>query len=571
MNFDDFVKNDTPSFNDFMMQGYAYKKNESAFEYVDEFIRYTCNEKTKTHIQYLGCRRLSPKEEIKYMYNGKRYVYELAMSDIYLVEYSFKYGSNDTILKYHTYLPYLSPGNIIKFSGVNLVIMPLLSNKVISIGDNIIFVNINTAKYNFYRYLHGISVDNIIQRVPIITAQLYKNQSKKLENTTKAYTILIHYLLGHYGFTELCKLYLGFVPIVSYGPINKEGYVSIKSTGMIPHGYIKDRGPYNPSNIVFSVKESDYNENVSYFLGNIIYLLDNFPDVITIDYLDNTLMWKKLLGEIIHSGNHRLNYIMEKMNAHFKDVNSLLDPVTRSKLKSIGREVNTTMELIYIIFQNYNNWIMTNNVKSFYYNKSYETETYILNAITSNILRAILDISKEELRINSQELDVKDVTKIFNKYITKKLIFLLRRNKLLVTSLEYSGDSLYPKNTALIVEQEANPINVDKEGNSPIEKKKLHGSMITIGTLLGLPKKNPIPIVRLNPYVNVDYATGTILPDKDHNDIIDKTSVLLNNIISADDVANDVLDDIELNEDNDESISNDDDDYDDNDDNDSME
>jgi len=85
-----------------------------------------------------------------------------------------------------------------------------------------------------------------------------------------------------------------------------------KTTGNVPNGYIRNKQLYQPTNIKFIVDEKDYTEEVLYCIGNMFYILDNFPDSITIDELDNTSMWRRLLGEIIHSGNHGLAYLNVK-------------------------------------------------------------------------------------------------------------------------------------------------------------------------------------------------------------------------------------------------------------------
>jgi len=67
-----------------------------------------------------------------------------------------------------------------------------------------------------------------------------------------------------------------------------------------------------------------------------------------------------------------------------------------------------------------------------------------------------------------------------------------------------------------------------------VDKKKIVASMATIGSILGLSKKDPNPLVRLNPYVNVDYKTGTVLPHPEYNPIIEETDKVLTNMIVSD-------------------------------------
>jgi len=264
------------------------------------------------------------------------------------------------------------------------------------------------------------------------------------------------------------------------------------------------------------------------------YIIDNFPEAISIDELDNTLIWKRLLGEIIHSGNHGLAYLSEKINAHFNDLNSNFDTITINKLRDIGVDSGNLIRLLAVIFKNFNNWIMNAEVRSLYHNKTYEIESFILSHLTSRITRIVLDINKEELRIGNDKLESKIVDKIFKKYFVTRAIFSLKKDKQYVTSIEYSGDHLYPKNTAMVVQQESDFVNINNADVNTSEKKKIVASMATVGSILGLSKKNPVPVVRLNPYVNIDPATGSVLPHPIYNNIIEETDKLLANIVTSD-------------------------------------
>lgn len=537
-----FIADKTPKFNQQAVEGLCYHRLNNAIAYIDNFIKYSCNSKTNTHLQYLGYRELLPKEEIKFLFNKtSKVVYDIAENDIYLVDFMFKYGDEEQVRHHQFYIPYMNKGNIIHLSGNNFLVMPVLSDKVISIGDKIIFINILTAKYSFTRTTFSIQVQHagqssgIFNRVSIVNTELYKNQVKKLEDTTKANTTVMHYLLANYGYTKTMNMLLGFVPKPVYD-YSKTDKVILSSTGNVPHGYIKNKQLYQKTSIKFIVDEDKYNEDVLYVVGNLFYIIDNFPDTISIDELDNTVIWKRLLGEIIHSGNHGLAYLSEKINAHFNDLNSSFDTITIGKLRDIGVDSNNLIGLLGVIFKQFNNWIMNAEVRSLYHNKTYEIESFILSHLTSRITRIVLDINKEELRINNEKLDSKIVDKIFKKYFVTRAIFSLKKDKQYVTSIEYSGDHLYPKNTAMVVQQESDFVNVNNADVNTSEKKKIVASMATVGSILGLSKKNPVPVVRLNPYVNIDQATGSVLPHPVFNNIIEETDRLLANITVSDEI-----------------------------------
>lgn len=536
-----YIHDISPKFNHVMMNGLAHHRMAYSIQYLDRFIKYACQSKTQTHLRYLGYKEMSPKDEIKFLFNKTgRTEYDIAENSIYLVKFFFQYGESDEVMEHLFYLPYVSRGNTINLSGSKMLVTPVLADKVISIGEHAIFINILTAKYNFSSTIFAVSINGRYERVTIVNTELYRNQSKKQEDTTKANTTTLHYLLANDGYTKVMQRLLGFVPIMTYKDA-LEGHVVIKSTDQAPQGYIKNKKIYEPTPIRFAVKVEQYNEHALYVIGNLFYIIDNFPDRLLIEYFDETIVWKRLLGEIIHSGNHSLDYLKEKIGAHFNDLNSLFDDVTTDKLSDVGVNADTLIDLIYVIFEKFNNWIMTTSSKSLYGNKTYEVESFALANLTSAITRIVLDINKEELRENKAVLEQKSVDKIFKKYFKTKKVFSLKNEKLFVTSIEYCGDHLYPKNVAMIVQQEADPTNIKSNNVNTSERKKISASMATVGSILGLSKGNPTPVVRLNPYVNVDIATGTVLPNPLHNGIVEATDKMLNDV-----VPNDVVDMVEL-------------------------
>lgn len=531
-----FIEEISPKFNKQMVEGICYHRLNTAITYIDRFIKYGCQGKTQTHLRYLGYKEVMPKDELKFLFNKtSRTEYDIAENDIYLVEFYFQYGDVEEPLKYMFYIPFMNKGNIIHLSGNKLLVMPVFADKVISVGEKIIFINILTAKYNFTRSYGSVIVNGKYKRIPIINTELYKNQSKKQEDTTTANTTVMHYLLANYGYTQTMNRLLGFVPTLTFKD-EVEGCVVVKSTGQPPQGYIRNKLLYEATPIRFAVPEHLFNEAVLYAIGNMFYIIDNFPDSLSVQDVDDTVIWKRLLGEIIHSGNHSLFYLSEKINAHFNDLNSKFDNITIDKLKDVGVNSTTLIELITVIFENFNTWIMNASPRSLYYNKTYEVESFALSNLTSRITRIVLDINKEELRVNSNQLDIKVVDKIFKKYFKTRTVFSLKNEKLFVASIDYSGDHLYPKNTAMVIQQESDFVNVKKAEVNTSERKKLVASMATIGSILGLNKSNPTPLIRMNPYVNVDYPTGTVLPHPQFNDIIEETDKLLANMVLSESV-----------------------------------
>ncbi|QXN70464.1 putative RNA polymerase beta subunit [Bacillus phage vB_BspM_AgentSmith] len=544
-----FIKERTPKFNKQLVEGLCYHRLKDAISYIDQFIRYSCEQKTDTNLRYLGFKEVTPQEELKFLFNkSNRVTYDIARNDIYLVKFIFQYGEEEEIRESYFYMPFLEKGNSMHMSGNKFLISPVLADKVISIGEQIIFINILTAKYSFNRLHHNVSVDGAFRRVPLVLGELYKNQVKKLQDTTKAKPTIMHYLLANYGYTKTMQMLLGFVPTPVYDYTGSDKVV-IASTGLKPRGYIKDASIYEPTKIKFLIDHSQYNEEVLYCIGNLYYVLDNFPDRISIEELDNTTIWRWLLSEIIHTGLHSLSYLNEKINAHFNDLSSDFDIVTRKKLKDIDVDVTNLIELLLVIFKNFNSWMLTSNDRNLYHSKTYEVESYVLSYLTSRITRAVLDINKEEMRTQGGLLESKTVDKIFKKYFGLRSVFGIRKETTFVSTVNYSGDHLYFKRTSIVSEQESDFVNVGVKETNTSERKKIVASMATIGSILGLSKKNPTPLIHLNPYCNIDYNSGTVLPHPQYDNIIESTDKLLANIGVIDEIEDlDTLDSSFMNE-----------------------
>lgn len=532
---DSFIRSRTPSFNKEMVEGLCYHRINNAIDYIDQFIKYSVTSKTNTHLKYLGYQEVSPKDEVKFLFNkSSRVVHDIAENDMYLTKFLFQYGQETEVREYYFYIPFLAKGNTIRLSGTKFLVMPTLADKVVSIGERIIFINILTAKYNFTRMYHTVSVNGTYTPIPVINSELYKNQAKKLEDTTKANSTIMHYLLANYGYSATMQMLLGFVPTPVYDT-NRTDVSVIESAQTVPRGYIGPKELYTPTKIKFVIDNKDYTNNVPYYLGNIFYLLDNFPERLTIENLDDTTVWRRLMGEIIHSGNHGIAYLAEKMGAHFNDLNSQFDTITINKLRDVNISATSLIELLVVIFRNFNDWIMSEETRSLYHNKSYEVESFVLSQLTSRITRIVLDINKEELRLNNEPLEKATVDKIFKKYFATRAIFNIRKEKRFVTSIEYSGDHLYFKNTSMVVLQESDFISDSNPDANTSERRKLVASMATVGSILGLSKKNPTPLIRVNPYVNTD-ANGTVLPHLEHDEIVRRTDLLLANVEMNDNI-----------------------------------
>lgn len=524
-----WISEQTPKFNKEIVEGFSYHRLKGAVKYIDDYIQYVSKKRTKTKLDYLGYRIVPPEEEValKFKGGGSR-PYDLAEDGLYLVEYSFRYADEEKIRKHLIYLPHLEPGNKLMLGSKEWLIMPTLADKVISIGERQIFIYVNSAKHTFVRTIHTVSENGLYRNVPVVMGDIYRNPVKKLDDTTNAKSTIIHYLLAYYGYSKTMELILGWVPQPVYDVGDRTGKVVFESTGLAPDGFKGDPREYKKNRIKFIINEEDNTPEVIYCVGNVLYVLDNFSERLSIEQMEDPIVWRRFMGEIIFSGNHGLHFIMDKMYRHFSGLDYPFDADINHKLKDIGIEADNLIELLATIFRNFNTWLATGDDRNLYNTKSMEVETYALSKITFMFTKLYLDINKEELALEpGQKLVTEEVDKAFRAHMRERSIFHLKKEILYVSSVEDATDHLYFKQTAFLSKQESNSINAAAGGSNTSARHKLSATMATIGSILYLSKRNPDPCIRQNPYASVDFKSGTILPDPMVGDIVTKTDKLL--------------------------------------------
>jgi hypothetical protein len=201
-----------------------------------------------------------------------------------------------------------------------------------------------------------------------------------------------------------------------------------------------------------------------------------------------------------------------------------MDNIVIEELKECGFTVSTFYDLLVLVLANFNSMVMdSSNTGNSMYGKSLKVLYYVLYDISSSIFRANFRLSK--LASKKPIITQTDIVETFNKYIKQGAIYGLTSGKIITETVSYSGDHKYPKITSKITEQESMPgatrgkskrlsVGVDKH---------LDISMVEAGSVLFLSKSNPSPTNRVNPYVNIDVATGTILPNPKFLELCDKT------------------------------------------------
>lgn len=522
----------TPKVNDAVMKGLATLYMQNAEQYIDNVFRSAARSFPKGLV-YSGYERCTPEEEfaeVTKVKNNKR-IYDLAKSDLYLVKYKFTF--NDVPLPdRYVYLPFVGEAGIFSLGGSLFHITPVLSDKVISPGFDSIFVRLLRDKIIFKRCYHSLIIDGVRETTHVIWSQIYRKprDNKKVPVTTKAMTTIPHYLFAKFGFTETFRRFAGSVPVVGGAEINETNYprdnwVICESSQVKPKTYIESF--YDPTTIRLAVRSDMWTPTMKALVVGFFYVVDHFPSRFKPEYLDSQSNWMILLGHIVFSGLYGENKLFTSIQEHFLSLDDYVDTIVVEKLKENKYEVDDFYDLLALILGIFNNLVLDSEHSSLsMYGKSLEVLYYALYDITAGIFKVNFRLSK---LASKKPLIEKDVIETFNKNMKPGAVFGLSSGKIISESVSCSGDHMYPKITSRITEQEGLPGAARGKSKRLVvgEDKHIDVSMVEAGSALFLSKSNPTPTNRVNPYVIIDQATGTILPNPKFKEVRDRTEALL--------------------------------------------
>lgn len=538
--FAQLVEQHAPKVNSHVMEGLATLYMKHCEEYIDRVFR-SASESFPEGLKYEGFERCTPYEEFEEITknrNNKR-MYDLAKSDIYLLKYKFNYFG-ESIGDRYVYLPFVNDGGILRIGGSKYHITPILSDKVISPGFDSVFVRLLRNKLTFKRCLHTVVFNGVRETTNVIWSQIHKKQKdkKKVAITTRANSCIVHYLFAKYGFTKAFEKYCGFVPTAGMAEITESAYppeewIICESCQVKPKTFLGDY--YVPTELRLAIPRTHWNAKVKSFVAGFYYVVDHFPNRFKPDYLNSRNLWMILLGHIVFSGNYGENKLYDDIDKHFNSVDDYVDNIIVEKLKEGGYNIQNFYDLLSLIIDIFNTFKMdTENSNLNVYGKSLEVLYYVLYDITERIFKVNFKLGKMASKKKSmfgegQRLLIGDIQKAFSMNKLMGAIFKLSSGKIIAESVSYSGDHKYPKITSKITEQEST--QGSRRGKSKRlalgPDKHLETSMIEAGSILFLSKSNPTPLNKINPYIKLDLATGTIIPNPQFTDLLETTQRML--------------------------------------------
>lgn len=536
--FAELQEKETPKFNRHIADGIATYYMQFVDIYIDRILRGANS--FPEGLKYLGYEKCTPEEEYieATRVKNNRRLHDLAISDLTMNKYYFEFNGEKLPPRYF-YVPHCREAGICYIGGTMNHFLAIVSDKVISPGADSVFVRLLKDKIIFRRCYHPIRVNlEEVENVYVTYAPIYRRtkEQQRQPMTTKANTCLVHYLLGKYGFTEMFKRYVGYVPIVgdettiNHDNYSKTDWVIVDSffysNGTKPKGFIMNN--YNSTKLRLAVPKDKYTQQMQYYISGFFYTVDHFPERIGIKSINNIALYKILLGHIIFSGTYGENKLFQSVTDHYGWLDDYVDAIVQEKLDNAGYSVKDFYDVLDILVSNFSSFLLdTDSNNDSMYHKTMEVLYYVLYSISSSIYTLNYNLARKAAR---KKLTTKDVIDCMSKKLRPGMIYSLSNSSgsVIMDLVSYSGDNKFPKITATIKAQEAFTSQGKRTSRRVVgAREHLDVSQCEVGNVLMITKANPSPIGKVNPFMHIDLRTGGIVRNPKLIDILTQTDHLL--------------------------------------------
>lgn len=525
------VDNSTPKMNPFIVEGVAYHEMKKVLPFIDSRWNLIAPGFPEG-LEYRGYKVADPYVDHAERVRKKdpRSAYEISQTDFFLVHYHFRYKGED-MPPLPLYLPFCKIGGLLNISGSMFQISPILADRVISIGDNSIFVDNGRSKVPFKRKSWSIIVDGFLQEGNAVSGMLYHRQDKRFKKSTAANANNVHYLFAQYGVDGAFKRYADCeVKIIHRNQMHE---MDATQWVMVRSKNNKISRVNESCELVLCVPRLAWEKSTAArtLATGLFYAADHWPDRLTETRIMDRHHWIVLMGHAWLTSEASEIYLKEEMRAHLNTISEYLDEPVRLTLKEIDIHVENYFDLLFVIADRYVAWANESSDRMMtMYGKELRLLQSVLYPVTSSMMTMYYKL-KSTIRQNEAkgtELSMKQLADHFATYIRPRKMYEIRENNVEVSGVQYSGDNLFFQITCSLVPQTAVSVGGSKKKkksgsvstNDPT--KFTHASVAEIGSHLSFGKTEPSGRSRISPYLHVDQDTGVVYRNPKFVELLDR-------------------------------------------------
>lgn len=520
------VQSKVGKFNPLIAKGFAQHEIDHAMTYVNEIIK-SASRDFPAGLVYKGIARVDPYTE----YNAliKQKTYDISKSTVYVVKIMFEF-EGEPLRDYFLLLPYLEYGSTMIISGSTFAVSPVLIDNAFSVGVDSIFLYANRVKLTFKQVSHMYLLNGERTMDFTVTSDMYFGRNStdvpahRLRPTYKMAILATHYLLAKYGIRDMFKKHFGIdcwfgsndtINSVNFPP---EQYTICSSLGVKPQQL--NVPVYHPADIAIAVRNEDFTLPIRGVMAGIMYVADWYSDRIKPDLLEDHKLWYHLLALTIKPEVLQEVATLEKLDDHFKSLETFIDDQVRDVLQSAGVNVYDVFDVLVELINTYPERInVDNSTLASMYNKRLVVSRYMLSDVRDNIFKMGFDL--QALAKSPKPATRMDIENIMKRQLKPSTV--LKSNKHAeVNAVSNPTDNIVPVMTLPVKLQSA----MAKKGKAKkfvfTPALGLSASIAEVGNLTSDAGDDFTGRSRLNPYVTIA-TDGSILSNPELRHIIDRT------------------------------------------------
>lgn len=499
-----------PKFNPLIAGGLATQYIKHAPKHIDKVWR--CAEKDFPEgFTYHGYEMCTPVEAYNVITRRKkpRRQYETAPSNVYMVKYLFKFKGQPFPPVYMQML-ICNQAGLLPLRGALHAINPVITDKAVSVGVNNIFIPLTRAKLKFDREMQYYLRDGEIKDGYVVWSQIYRSKAGAAKPTVKAFSTLPHYLFSKYGIAETfsrfgkANVVVGDRSTITPETHSADEWYICTSTRVPPKNYGTGRNTaYTASTIAMAVRKSEWSHLVEGLVLGFFYVVDYFPQRVTPENVDDTRIWKVLMGYINNDSTESEGLLINTIDTHLESLDTYVDALVTEDLLAEGLQIHDFYELLAELIESFPKRVLESSLTvSSMYDKQLRVLRYVCLPIVKDIFNFIFEMRKK----NKPNLSADDITKVINHNFKTERIMKVTYKHPEVRPVSIASDNpLFAVTLNAVLQTNSTGSGGGKaKAVSQDPSSHLHASMAEVSGYLNLPKSEPSGRSRLNPYVAIN-------------------------------------------------------------------
>lgn len=525
MTLTELVRATTPDLNPETCGGYVRHRSRNFENYVNSIFRVMAA-RLPPSIVYHPIVPVSPADEfnaIAHRYTERK-SYDFARTDTYLVKATFTYDGAE-LHPVYIRIPYFNQGDILHLYGAAYSACPVLADKSITIKSDTIFVPLTCDRFIFTRERFGYTRNDTrgggyIYHSPIHHMAKARQKLKTAEKTTT-----LHYLLSKFGLTKTLER-LNLVG-AQFG-IDDAGYNRWRKAGYMVYGYDpramvrRQRSVYQPEPpIWFAFPPETPRVVADTFAASFYYMYHYNPHRFALSDMDDTTLWKIILGRAIFDSTQSDAVVLTQVNDHLSSVDRFVDDVSRLRFAEDGIIVEDFYDVLAHISCNIVEYIANvSKTSTSMYNKTLMVEFYYFEDVIKNVFKTLYDIQK---LFTHKKPSFDEVRNRFRKLFTMDGVLNLNRSEHPEVESASSPTPCMAYKLTSRLAQRAGQTKGSKRGThfDPFTS-ALDASIAEVGNYLCITKSEPTGRGHLNPFVKIS-PEGYIVRNEKYRELIDRT------------------------------------------------